>query len=76
MRIFNLSAAAERALSSASSPARRETAYIPFFTVRTASGASLDAASATGAFRILRQLSPGDRENARIYDEDGLCLYR
>lgn len=77
MRIFNLSSAAERALSAAirtvpvqpSAPAQS-------FTVHTASGASLDAASATGAFRALHLLSPRDRETARIYDDDGYCLYR
>ena len=75
MRIFNLSAAAERALSSALAPVRPDPRRASFFMVQTASGPA-DAATATGAFRILRQLSPRDRETARIYDEDGLCLYR
>lgn len=76
MRIFNLSAAAEKALSAALRPVRRSPAPAPSFTVRAASGASLSAATATGAFRALRLLSPTDRETARIYDDDGWCLYR
>lgn len=76
MRIFNLSSAAERALSAALRPPRPVPACAPCFTVHTASGVSLDAASATGAFRALRLLSPRDRETARIYDDDGYCLYR
>ena len=76
MRIFNLSAAAEKALSAAANPVRPASVLAPSFTVRAASGAALDAATATGAFRALRLLSPRDRENARIYDDDGWCLYR
>lgn len=76
MRIFNLSSAAEKAIASALRPVRRSPAPAPSFTVRAASGASLSAATATGAFRALRVLSPRDRETARIYDDDGWCLYR
>ena len=77
MRIFNLSSAAERALSSAMRQvSSRPSAPAPSFTVRAASGAVLDAATATGAFRALRLLSPRDRDNAMIYDDDGYCLYR
>ncbi len=75
MRIFNLSARAEKAMEKAlrlqSSPAP-----VPCYTVRAASGAALDTSTATGAFRALRRLSPTDRETARIYDNDGWCLYR
>lgn len=74
MRIFNLSSAAEKAIAAALRPPR--TAYAPSFTVHAASGVSLDASTATGAFRALRLLSPRDRETARIYDDDGYCLYR
>ena len=74
MRMFNFSAAAERALSSVLRPARPDPD--PWFTVQAASGVSLAASSATGAFKALRLLSPRDRETARIFDEDGLCLYR
>ena len=77
MRIFNLSSAAEHAISAALRPARIPvTVPVPSFTVRAASGASIDASTATGAFRALRLLTPGDRETARIYDDDGYCLYR
>ena len=75
MRIFNLSRAAERAIASALRPTPVRIP-VPSFTVRAASGVALDASSATGAFRALRLLSPRDRENARIYDDDGYCLYR
>lgn len=76
MRIFNFSAAAEKALSAVLRPARPAPVLDPSFTVRAASGVSLDSATATGAFRALRLLSPTDRETARIYDDDGWCLYR
>ena len=76
MRIFNLSAAAENALAAALRPVQPSPSYAPSFTVRAASGASLDASTETGAFRALRLLSPRDRETARIYDDDGYCLYR
>lgn len=76
MRIFNLSSAAEKALAAALRPPRPVPAYAPSFTVRAASGAALDASTATGAFRALRLLNPSDRETARIYDDDGYCLYR
>lgn len=76
MRIFNFSAAAEKAISAVLRPVRRSPAPAPSFTVRAASGVSLDSATATGAFRALRLLSSTDRETARIYDDDGWCLYR
>ena len=76
MRIFNLSAAAEKAISAALRPPRRVPAYAPSFTVRAASGAVLNASTATGAFRALRLLNHHDQESARIYDDDGYCLYR
>lgn len=76
MHIFHFSSAAERALSAALRPVRRSPAVAPSFTVRAASGAVLDATTETGAFRALRLLDPRDRETARIYDENGWCLYR
>ena len=77
MRIFNLSAAAERALSSAViRPAAPVPAPVPSFTVRSASGVSYDASTTTGAFRALRRFSPLDRDSAMIFDDDGNCLYR
>ena len=75
MRIFNLSARAERAISAALRPAPAPVP-VPSFTVRAASGIALDASTATGAFRALRLLTPRDRETAKIYDDDGYCLYR
>ena len=76
MRIFNLSAAAEKALAAALTPSRPAPDRAPAFMVHAASGASAAASSATGAFRALRLFTPRDRETARIYDEDGWCLYR
>ena len=76
MRIFNLSARAESALTSALQALQPAPAPDPYYTVRAASGSAREAATATGAFRILRQLAPADRETARIYDADGWCLYR
>lgn len=73
MRIFNLSAAAEKALAVFPRPITRPA---PSFTVRSASGKSVDASTATGAFRALQFFPACDRENARIYDEDGYCMYR
>ena len=75
MRIFTLTAAAERAIAAVLAPAPRRIPS-PSFTVRAASGAALDAATVTGAFRAIRQLPQRDRENVRIYDDDGYCLYR
>ena len=74
MHIFNLSSVVEKALAAALRPVRRDPE--PWFTVQAASGASVAASTATGAFRALGLLSSRDRENAKIYDEDGLCLYR
>ena len=73
MRNFNLSSAAEKALAASLRPSRPVALS---FTVRAASGATLDASTATGAFRAIRLLKPCDRETARIYDDDGYCLYR
>ena len=75
MRIFNLSARAEKALEKALR-LQPSPAPVPCYTVRAASGAALDTSTATGAFRALRQLSARDRDNAMIYDYDGNCLYR
>lgn len=76
MRMFHLSPAAEKALAAALRPAPRPSAPVPCFTVRAASGAAYDASTATGAFRALSSMTPRDRETARIYDDDGWCLYR
>ena len=73
MRIFNLTSAAEKALTSA---LRSVPCYSPSFTVRAASGFILDASTATGAFRAIQRLAPSDRETARVYDDNGYCLYR
>lgn len=48
----------------------------PYFAVNTRAGFATAAATFTGAFRAIRNLSAQERSTARIYDENGYCLYR
>lgn len=48
----------------------------PYFNVNTRAGLATAAETFTGAFRAIRNLSAQERSTARIYDENGYCLYR
>ena len=48
----------------------------PSFSLCTSSGLAAACDTFTGAFRALRFLPSGERETARIFDDDGYCLYR
>ena len=76
MKLFNLSPAAQKALEAwnASRPAAAVPA--PSFNLCTVSGLAATCATFTGAFKALRFLPARERETARIYDDDGYCLYR
>lgn len=74
MRIFDIAPAALAALSGAT---RRSAAVaVPCFMVQTREGFAADAATFTGAFRAIRRLPAEKRETARVYDENGYCMYR
>lgn len=73
MKMFNLSAAAQKALEAFNN---RPAVTAPTYTVRTASGFSAVAETFTGAFRAIRFRPSQDQGTARIYDEDGYCMYR
>ena len=73
MKLFNISAAAEKALEAFHN---RPTVPATCYTVQTASGFSAAAETFTGAFRAIRYLPAREQNTARIYDEDGYCLYR
>ena len=73
MKLFNLSPAAARAFEGwdAARPAAEES-----FNLCTASGLAAACATFTGAFKAIRRLPSREQETARIYDENGYCLYR
>lgn len=73
MKLFNISAAAEKALEVFHN---RPAVPAPCYTVQTASGFSAAAETFTGAFRAIRYLPAREQSTARIYDEDGYMLYR
>lgn len=74
MKLFYLSPAARKALESWAAP--RASAPAPSYNLCTVSGLAAAAETFTGAFRALRYLPAEERETARIYDDDGYCLYR
>ena len=74
MKLFNISAAAEKALEAFHN--RPAVVPAPCYTVQTASGFSAAAETFTGAFRAIRYLPAREQNTARIYDEDGYMLYR
>ena len=73
MKMFNLSAAAQKALEAFNN---RPAATAPCYNVQTSSGFTAAAETFTGAFRAIRFLPSREQSTARIYDEDGYCLYR
>ena len=73
MKTLTISPAALKALEAFTD---RPDAPAPSFSVQTASGFATAAATFTGAFRAIHYLPPREKNTARIYDEDGYCLYR
>lgn len=73
MKLFNLTPAAQKALEAFHN---RAAAPAPCYSVQTASGFSAAAETFTGAFKAIRFLPSREQSTARIYDEDGYCLYR
>lgn len=73
MKMFNLSAAAQKALEAFNN---RPAAPAPCYNVQTSSGFTAAAETFTGAFRAIRFLPSREQSTARIYDEEGYCLYR
>lgn len=78
MKLFNLSPAAARALDAwnAARPAAAAPAPAPAFNLCTVSGLAAAFATATGAFKAIHSLPAREQETARIYDDNGYCLYR
>lgn len=76
MKLFHLAPAAQKALEgwNASRPAAASSAQS--FNLCTVSGLAAACATFTGAYKAIRCLPAQERETARIYDEDGYCLYR
>ena len=80
MKLFHLSPAAQKALDAwnASRPAAVTAQAAPAapYNLRTVSGLAAACATFTGAIRAIHCLPPKERDTARIYDDDGYCLYR
>lgn len=76
MRKIRLSSAAEKAMKAWTLSRRSIPAPAPSYNLCTSSGFVAACQNPTGAFAALRFLPPRERETARIYDEDGYCLYR
>lgn len=73
MKILNIAPAALKALEAFHN---RPAAPAPCYNVQTSSGFTAAAETFTGAFRAIRFLPAREQNTARIYDEDGYCLYR
>lgn len=73
MKRITISPAALKALEAFTNGTRPQA---PYFAVNTRAGFATAAATFTGAFRAIRSLPLMEQNNARIYDEDGYCLYR
>lgn len=74
MKIMNIAPAALKAMEAFHN--RPAAVPAPCYNVQTASGFSAAAETFTGAFRAIRFLPSREQSTARIYDEDGYCLYR
>ncbi len=73
MKLLNIAPAALKALEAFHN---RPAVPAPCYNVQTASGFSAAAETFTGAFKAIRFLPAREQSTARIYDEDGYCLYR
>ena len=73
MKLLNIAPAALKALEAFHN---RPAVPAPCYSVQTASGFSAAAETFTGAFKAIRFLPAREQSTARIYDEDGYCLYR
>lgn len=74
MKLMNIAPAALKALEAFHN--RPAAVPAPCYSVQTASGFSAAAETFTGAFKAIRFLPAREQNTARIYDEDGYCLYR
>ena len=73
MKLLNIAPAALKALEAFHN---RPAVPAPCYSVQTASGFSAAAETFTGAIKAIRFLPAREQSTARIYDEDGYCLYR
>ena len=76
MKLLKLSPAARKALKAWEAGKAAAVAPSPSYSLCTASGLAAACATFTGAYRAIRCLPAQERETARIYDEDGYCMYR
>lgn len=76
MKLFNLSPAAARAFDAWNAARPAAAAPAPAFNLYTVSGLAAAFATATGAFKAIHSLPAREQETARIYDDNGYCLYR
>ena len=76
MKLFNLSPAAARALDAWNAARPAASVPAPSFNLCTVSGLAAVCATFTGAFKAIRLLPAREQETARVYDDDGYCLYR
>lgn len=75
-KMIILSSAAAKTFAAWGSSKPAAHVAVQSYTARTSSGFSAVRDTFTGAFEALRFLPENDRETARIYDDDGYCLYR
>lgn len=76
MKHFRISRAAEKATEKWNSGRAASTSSVSSFNLCTSSGFAAACKTFTGAYKAIRFLPVQEQKTARIYDEDGYCLYR